>query len=126
MRDSLREIYRNRGVSGLWHGTSAGVMKTVPKYCVAVAVKVCVCERESEREMSQCAISGLRFAPREGGQHYARRGARTPLVVLLASSPYPVSIYVIVLKKKVGGASLCVHVLRYIRGACLPEKSRYT
>lgn len=40
MRESLREIYRNRGVSGLWHGTSAGVMKTVPKYCVAVTVKV--------------------------------------------------------------------------------------
>lgn len=40
VRGSLREIYRNRGISGLWHGTSAGVMKTVPKYCVAVAVKV--------------------------------------------------------------------------------------
>ncbi len=40
MRDSLREIYRKGGVSGLWHGTSAGVMKTVPKYCVAVTVKV--------------------------------------------------------------------------------------
>eukprot|EP00752_Nemacystus_decipiens_P007367 g6588.t1 len=39
VRESLREIYRNRGVSGLWHGTSAGVMKTVPKYCVAVTVK---------------------------------------------------------------------------------------
>lgn len=40
VRESLREIYRNRGISGLWHGTSAGVMKTVPKYCVAVTVKV--------------------------------------------------------------------------------------
>lgn len=39
VRDSLAAIYRKGGVAGLWHGTSAGVMKTVPKYCVAVAVK---------------------------------------------------------------------------------------
>ncbi|CAM9744870.1 unnamed protein product, partial [Hapterophycus canaliculatus] len=39
VRDSLAAIYRKGGVSGLWHGTSAGVMKTVPKYCVAVTVK---------------------------------------------------------------------------------------
>ncbi|KAG5175894.1 mitochondrial carrier domain-containing protein [Tribonema minus] len=36
---ALRHLYKTRGLSGLWHGTSAGVMKTVPKYCVAVAVK---------------------------------------------------------------------------------------
>lgn len=40
VRDSLAAIYRKGGVGGLWHGTSAGVMKTVPKYCVAVTVKV--------------------------------------------------------------------------------------
>lgn len=38
--ESLAVIYKKGGVGGLWHGTSAGVMKTVPKYCVAVAVKV--------------------------------------------------------------------------------------
>ncbi|CAN0092587.1 unnamed protein product, partial [Discosporangium mesarthrocarpum] len=37
--DALRGIYQSKGLQGLWHGTSAGVMKTVPKYCVAVAVK---------------------------------------------------------------------------------------
>ncbi|CAN0022463.1 unnamed protein product [Pylaiella littoralis] len=39
VRESLAAIYRRGGVGGLWHGTSAGVMKTVPKYCVAVTVK---------------------------------------------------------------------------------------
>lgn len=32
-------IYKTRGVSGLWHGVSAGIAKTVPKYITAVAVK---------------------------------------------------------------------------------------
>jgi hypothetical protein len=36
---ALRHIYSTRGVSGLWHGVSAGILKTVPKYITAVAVK---------------------------------------------------------------------------------------
>jgi len=36
---SIQHIYRTHGVSGLWHGTSAGVAKTVPKYCTAIVVK---------------------------------------------------------------------------------------
>jgi len=36
---SLRDIYRSHGVPGLWHGTTAGVAKTVPKYCIAVIIK---------------------------------------------------------------------------------------
>lgn len=36
---ALRNIQRQHGLAGLWHGTSAGVMKTVPKYCAAVVVK---------------------------------------------------------------------------------------
>jgi len=36
---SIRHIYQTRGVTGLWHGTTAGVLKTVPKYCTAIAVK---------------------------------------------------------------------------------------
>lgn len=36
---SLRHLYANHGVAGLWHGTTAGVLKTVPKYCTAIAVK---------------------------------------------------------------------------------------
>jgi len=36
---SVKHIYQNHGVAGLWHGTTAGVLKTVPKYCAAIAVK---------------------------------------------------------------------------------------
>lgn len=36
---SIRHIYSIHGVTGLWHGTTAGVLKTVPKYCTAIAVK---------------------------------------------------------------------------------------
>lgn len=37
--EALIHIYKTRGVSGLYHGVSAGIMKTVPKYITAVAVK---------------------------------------------------------------------------------------
>lgn len=38
--ESLKHIYRNHGgVPALWHGTSAGILKTVPKYCTAVVIK---------------------------------------------------------------------------------------
>ena len=36
---SMKHIYQNHGLKGLWHGTSAGILKTVPKYCTAVVVK---------------------------------------------------------------------------------------
>lgn len=36
---SMKHIYSTHGVAGLWHGTTAGVLKTVPKYCTAIAVK---------------------------------------------------------------------------------------
>lgn len=39
IRESLRKIYKSHGISGLWHGTSAGILKTVPKYCTAIFVK---------------------------------------------------------------------------------------
>jgi hypothetical protein len=39
VRASLVNIYTKSGVSGLWHGTSAGILKTVPKYMTAVAVR---------------------------------------------------------------------------------------
>jgi hypothetical protein len=29
---SIRQIYKSHGVFGLWHGTTAGILKTVPKY----------------------------------------------------------------------------------------------
>jgi hypothetical protein len=36
---SIRHLWHNHGIAGLWHGTTAGVLKTVPKYCTAIAVK---------------------------------------------------------------------------------------
>jgi len=36
---SIRHIYLNHGWFGLWHGTSAGILKTVPKYCTAILMK---------------------------------------------------------------------------------------
>lgn len=39
IRESLRQIYNTNGIGGLWHGTSAGILKTVPKYCTAIFVK---------------------------------------------------------------------------------------
>jgi hypothetical protein len=36
---SCRQIYKSHGIPGLWHGTTAGVLKTVPKYVTAIAVK---------------------------------------------------------------------------------------
>ena len=38
-REAIKFIYRNHGLGGLWHGTSAGIMKTVPKYCTAIIIK---------------------------------------------------------------------------------------
>jgi len=37
--EALIYIYKHKGISGLWHGVSAGVMKTVPKFGLAIAVK---------------------------------------------------------------------------------------
>jgi Mitochondrial carrier protein len=36
---AVKFIYDKYGLAGLWHGTSAGILKTVPKYCTAVVVK---------------------------------------------------------------------------------------
>lgn len=39
IRQALKFIYANHGLGGMWHGTSAGILKTVPKYCTAVIMK---------------------------------------------------------------------------------------
>jgi Mitochondrial carrier protein len=36
---AVKFIYEKYGLRGMWHGTSAGILKTVPKYCTAVVVK---------------------------------------------------------------------------------------
>lgn len=38
-RSAVQHIYQSHGLKGLWHGTSAGILKTVPKYCTAIVVK---------------------------------------------------------------------------------------
>jgi hypothetical protein len=42
---ALVDIYAQRGLRGLWHGTGASVLKTVPKYATAVYVKDFVAAR---------------------------------------------------------------------------------
>jgi len=39
IRQSMKHIFHEHGLKGLWHGTSAGILKTVPKYCTAIYVK---------------------------------------------------------------------------------------
>ncbi len=39
IRESIRFIHDKYGIRGLWHGTNAGILKTVPKYCTAIIVK---------------------------------------------------------------------------------------
>lgn len=39
IRESLQFIHSKYGLGGLWHGTNAGILKTVPKYCTAIIVK---------------------------------------------------------------------------------------
>jgi len=39
VRAALAHIYASKGVKGLWHGTSAGLMKSVPKYVTAVIIR---------------------------------------------------------------------------------------
>ena len=36
---TLRYLCETRGLRSLWHGTGAGLLKTAPKYCVAIAAK---------------------------------------------------------------------------------------
>lgn len=36
---AIRYLYKTRGIQGLWHGTTVGLFKTVPKYITAVVVK---------------------------------------------------------------------------------------
>lgn len=38
-RSALSHLYKTGGVDALWHGTSAGLLKTVPKYVVSIVVK---------------------------------------------------------------------------------------
>ena len=63
---ALVHIYKTRGVAGLWHGVSAGVLKTVPKYITAVGVKDLMEEwlpranrGDKQAEMQRSAIKSI-------------------------------------------------------------------
>jgi hypothetical protein len=43
---ALKHIYQTGGINALWHGTSAGLLKTVPKYMVSIVVKDAVGDRQ--------------------------------------------------------------------------------
>jgi hypothetical protein len=64
VRSALVDIYKRKGVSGLWHGVSAGIMKTVPKYVTAVAVKDYMEEflprAENETKVDKMLRSGVK------------------------------------------------------------------
>lgn len=48
---SLRGVVEREGLGGLWHGTSAGLLKTVPKYVTSVAVKDLIGEKQERDNM---------------------------------------------------------------------------
>jgi hypothetical protein len=39
VREAIIHLYKTKGIKSLWHGVSAGILKTVPKYMTAVGVK---------------------------------------------------------------------------------------
>jgi len=53
---AIIHIYRTKGLSALWHGTSAGILKTVPKYVTSVVVKDMIeqVRRDSRRKGWGC------------------------------------------------------------------------
>ena len=58
---SIRQIYSTHGVTGLWHGTTAGVLKTVPKYVTAIAVKDIMEETLPQPDASSPTYESDRF-----------------------------------------------------------------
>ena len=45
----LQHLYRSGGIDALWHGTSAGLVKTVPKYVISIMVKDTIGELQAEQ-----------------------------------------------------------------------------
>lgn len=48
----LRALVRSKGVLQMWHGLSAGILKTVPKYSIAIVVKDLFEAQQSPKEDS--------------------------------------------------------------------------
>lgn len=58
---SIRQIYKSQGIFGLWHGTTAGIMKTVPKYVTAIAIKDIMEETLPQPDPSSPTFASDRF-----------------------------------------------------------------
>lgn len=58
---SCKQIYKTHGIAGLWHGTTAGVLKTVPKYVTAIAVKDIMEEKLPKPDPSSPSYDADRF-----------------------------------------------------------------
>lgn len=58
---SIRQIYSTHGVTGLWHGTTAGILKTVPKYVTAIAIKDIMEEKLPQPDPSSPTYESDRF-----------------------------------------------------------------
>lgn len=58
---SIRQIYKSHGITGLWHGTTAGILKTVPKYVTAIAIKDIMEENLPQPDPNSPTYSSERF-----------------------------------------------------------------
>jgi Mitochondrial carrier protein len=82
---SMVHIYSEHGVAGLWHGTTAGVFKTVPKYCTAIVVKDFMEEALAPCDPSSPTIEQdrlVRSALKSGAAGVAGAALTNPLDVL--------------------------------------------
>jgi len=58
---SVRQIFSTHGVTGLWHGTTAGILKTVPKYVTAIAIKDLMEDNLPQPDPSSSTLQSDRF-----------------------------------------------------------------
>lgn len=79
---ALVHIYQTRGVKGLFHGVSAAVMKTVPKYICAVYVKDWMEENLPKGEKSDKSWAMTRSAIKSVSAGIAGAALTNPLDVI--------------------------------------------
>jgi hypothetical protein len=79
---AMRELYRTRGVGGLWHGTSAGLLKTCPKYMTAVAVKDFMDEALAKVDPHDRLANLIRSAKKSVAAGVLSAGLTNPMDVL--------------------------------------------
>lgn len=82
VRAAIMYLYQTRGVAGLWHGVSAGVLKTVPKYITAVVVKDFMEEKLPRADHHDKSAQMLRSAVKSIAAGVAGAVLTNPLDVL--------------------------------------------